>query len=121
MIIYVEDNVNNQRLMQRMLQKERISCEVFDTAEAGFKAILEKQPTLIFIDLHLKTRTNGLDLVRSLREAEVKTPIIIVTVFSMIADRKKALEAGCTDYLAKPFTLEALLSVISRYSSKSSE
>lgn len=115
MIIYVEDNLNNQRLMQRMLSKRNIDCEVYDTAEDGYKAILEKNPELIFVDLHLKTRANGLDLVHWLREANIQTPIIIVTVFNMIADRKRALEEGCNDYISKPYNMEELFKIVDRY------
>ncbi|NJL95414.1 MAG: response regulator [Anaerolineae bacterium] len=115
MITYIEDNPNNQRLMQRILSKRGYEVQVFDTAEAGFEAIRALQPRLIFTDLHLKTRATGMDLVRWVREAGIETPIIIVTVFNMIADRKRALAAGCDGYLSKPYSSSDLYQVLDTF------
>jgi len=115
MIIYVEDNINNQRLMCRMLTKWGLDALCYDTAEAGYDAAIQEKPDLIFVDVHLKTRSNGLDLVRWLREAGITAPIIAVTVFNMLADRNHALAAGCNDYLPKPFQLADLEQMLQRH------
>ena len=115
MIIYIEDNPHNQRLMQRMLSKYGLQAKVYASAEEGFKAILVNKPALIFVDVHLKTRVNGLDLVRWVRERGITTPIIAVTVFNMIADRKKALQMGCDDYMLKPFGLKDVEAILDKH------
>lgn len=115
MVIYVEDNPNNQRLMQRMLSKRDLVVDVYDNVEEAYDAIIRDKPELIFVDLHLKTRKNGMDLVHMLRESNVETPIIIVTIFNMIADRKRALEEGCNDYLSKPYAMSDLLRIVDQY------
>lgn len=115
MIVYIEDNLNNQRLMQRMMSKRNLEVAVFDNIEDGYQAIKERQPDLIFVDLHLKTRATGLDLVYRLRSEGNTTPIIIVTVFNMIADRKRALEVGCNDYLSKPYSMDELFEILDRH------
>ncbi|MBI5930024.1 MAG: response regulator [Chloroflexi bacterium] len=115
-VIYVEDNANNQRLLCRMLSQRNIAVQLYDNAEDGYEAIFENQPDLIFLDVHLKTKTSGLDLVRQLRHAGVNTPIILVTIFNMMADKKRAIEAGCDDFLMKPFEMKQLLSLVDQYS-----
>ena len=114
-IVYVEDNANNQRLLCRMLSKRNIEVELCDNAEDGYMAIHTHQPDLIFMDVHLKTKTSGLDLVRQLRHDGVNTPIILVTIFNMMADKKRALEAGCNDFLMKPFEMAQLLTLVDQY------
>ena len=115
MIIYVEDNPNNQRLMQRMLRKRGLTAHLCETAGEGFAAIKEHQPDLIFTDMHLRGRASGLELVRWVRGAGITTPIIAVTVFGMMTDREEALEAGCDDYLLKPYHISQLLDIVDRY------
>jgi CheY-like chemotaxis protein len=113
-VIYVEDNENNQRLMERFLSKYGMTIKCYPTAEEGFEAILEQQPELIFVDVHLKTRATGLDLVGWLRERGITTPIIVVTCFNMLADRRRALDAGCNGYLSKPYTMQELYDVVEK-------
>jgi DNA-binding response OmpR family regulator len=114
-VIYVEDNANNQRLLCRMLSQRNIEVELYDNAEDGYTGIREHTPDLIFMDVHLKTKTSGLDLVRKLRQSGVETPIILVTVFNMMADKKRALEAGCNDFLMKPFEMKQLHALVDQY------
>lgn len=114
-VIYVEDNANNQRLLCRMLSQRNVEVELYDNAEDGYLGIREHSPDLIFMDVHLKTKTSGLDLVRKLRQSGVETPIILVTVFNMMADKKRALEAGCNDFLMKPFEMKQLHALVDQY------
>jgi CheY-like chemotaxis protein len=114
-VIYVEDNANNQRLLCRMLSQRNVAVELYDNAEDGFTGISEHHPDLIFMDVHLKTKTSGLDLVRKLRQSGIETPIILVTVFNMMADKKRALEAGCNDFLMKPFEMKQLHALVDQY------
>lgn len=115
MIIYIEDNLNNQRLLKRLLSKHDIQVDTYSTTREGFQAIVQDRPQLIFVDLHLKERHNGLDIVRWVRDAGIETPIVIVTVFNMIADRKRALEQGCNDYLSKPYSASELYQIVERW------
>lgn len=115
-VIYVEDNENNQRLLERMLNKRGIEVEIRDTPESGLEAVLTQKPDMVFVDVHLKTRHTGLDLVAWLRERGVQTPIIVVTCFNMMADRRRALEAGCNGYLSKPFSMQELFELVDTFS-----
>lgn len=115
MVIYVEDNINNQRLLAKMLKKRGLAVELYDNAKDGFEAIKTHQPEIVFVDVHLKTRATGLDLVRWVREAGYTMPIVVVTVFNMLADRDRALAIGCDDYLSKPYSMDQLYEVLDRF------
>jgi two-component system OmpR family response regulator len=76
-----------------------------DDAEAALSAV---DYGLILLDLHLPDG-RGLDLLRKLRQAENKRPVIILTARDQIRDRIEGLNAGADDYLVKPFDLHELV------------
>jgi DNA-binding response OmpR family regulator len=115
MIIYIEDNINNQRLVQRMLSKRNLEVEIYADPESGYEAVLEKKPQLILLDIHLKARITGVDVLRRIRAEGIDTPIVVLTAFQMLADRQHALEAGANDFLPKPFTIQQFLTVVDKY------
>ena len=91
-----------------------------DDAEAALRAV---DYGLVLLDLHLPDG-RGLDLLRQLRRAEDKTPVIILTARDQIRDRIEGLNAGADDYLVKPFDLGELvariLAVQRRFAAKAS-
>src|SRR5574341_2148963 len=114
-IIYVEDNLNNQRLFARMLASYDVDIEFHDDIEKGYRAIVRQKPDLIFLDVHLKSRNSGLDLAKKLRETGITIPIVIVTAFPAPGGKKQAMEFGCDDYLGKPYSLKELCTIIDRF------
>lgn len=115
MVIYVEDNANNQRLLERILSKRQLQVVCYSDPDEAYEAIMEQKPELIFMDIHLKARKSGLDVVRQLRDSGMTTPIVALTAFAMMADRTQALKAGCDDYLNKPFDMNQLLQVVDKF------
>lgn len=115
MVIYVEDNLNNQRLLERFLSKRNLEVRSYADPDEAYNAILEQKPDLVFMDIHLKTRKTGLDVVRQLRANGITVPIIALTAFAMIADRRQSLEAGCNDYLNKPYEMQQLLDLVDKH------
>lgn len=116
-VLVVEDNVINMELMREML--DRLNCRV-DTAENGLIALTQVDTKLydvIFMDLQMP-EMDGFQATREIRKREkgrVPTPIIALTANAMAGDRKKCLEAGMDDYLAKPFELQDIESLIKKY------
>jgi DNA-binding response OmpR family regulator len=83
---------------------------------AEMRKVLEVQPdvSLILLDVALSEDEDGLSLVRYLRGQErwKRIPIIAVTAYATPEHRKRALEAGCDDYLPKPVNRLELLAKI---------
>lgn len=112
-ILIVEDDEINMRITTSYLKKE---YEVFGAANADLALELMSQNRFdaILMDIGLKHGMSGIELtkkIRSLQEYKF-TPIIAVTAFTLSKDRSDIMAAGCSDYLAKPFTKEALLKII---------
>jgi two-component system, cell cycle response regulator DivK len=112
-ILVVEDNRMNLMLLHQLLKAH--GYEILQTPE-GWEAIdlaRNKQPDLILMDIRLPD-ISGLDVTRLLKQDDQTKaiPIIAVTAFAMPGDEKRALEAGCAAYIAKPIILDNLLRAI---------
>lgn len=112
-ILYVEDNMANLYLMKRIAHGHEV-VNYIDGKEAldNFDTL---KPDLVFMDIQLVGELSGLDVVRILRERGDQTPIVAVTAYAMVGDREKCIEAGCSDYLAKPLPIPEVLALIKRY------
>lgn len=116
-IMIVEDNVVNQKVMQRLVKVFGHDSMV---VEDGFKAIdLVKsyKPDLILMDIQL-VGISGIDITREIKnDAQLKTiPVVAVTASATAEDREKIVrESSCDDYLAKPFSPKELSDKISQF------
>jgi two-component system cell cycle response regulator DivK len=102
-ILLVEDNDDNRSVYSTMLSHFGYDViEARDGADAIAKARTE-HPDLILMDISIPV-IDGLAVTAILRseDATRAVPIIAVTAHALAADRQRALDAGCTAYLAKP-------------------
>jgi two-component system cell cycle response regulator DivK len=109
-ILYVEDNEMNRKIVRALLKNTKYQLlEAFD-GEAGVAAALEHKPDLILMDVQLP-KMSGIDATRKIRAdaATSATPILVITSFALSGDEQKAMEAGATGYLAKPYSPMDLL------------
>ncbi|MEA3316844.1 MAG: response regulator, partial [Bacteroidota bacterium] len=74
---------------------------------------VNKNIDLILMDIQLP-EINGYDLTKKVREFNAKVPIIAQTANAMEGDKKKALDAGCNDYISKPIDVNFLVEKIGR-------
>jgi len=119
-ILLVEDNVVNQRLGLKLLEKWGYTVDV---AENGHIA-LEKWHTntfdLILMDC-MMPELDGFEATRAIREQEKQTgshiPIVAMTANAMIGDREKCLNAGMDDYISKPIQRGQLFDIITHLTS----
>jgi two-component system cell cycle response regulator DivK len=112
-VILVVDSQEDSRLaLSDRLKKDYEIIEAGD-GEAGIQLAASCSPDLILMELWLP-RLNGHEAARRMKAdpALRHIPIIAVTSFAWSGDDRNALEAGCDDYLAKPFDPVALLAKI---------
>lgn len=88
-----------------------------DDADAALRAV---DYSLVLLDLHLPDG-RGLDLLRRLRGAEDRRPVIILTARDQIRDRIEGLNAGADDYVVKPFDLDELVARIAAVQRRSAQ
>ncbi|MCZ6597742.1 MAG: response regulator [Planctomycetota bacterium] len=120
-ILLVEDGPVNQMLISTVLRKSGAEVSVADDGRAGVemvaKAAAEGQPfDLILMDMQMPVM-DGYEATRHLRQEGVKTPIIALTAHAMGGDREKCIEAGCTEYAAKPIDRHSLVELCRRLTS----
>ena len=107
MILLVEDNAETAAYVSEGLGALGHRVEVACDGRTGLLRASEPQFDCLVID-RLLPGFDGLTVVRTLRSAGVRTPIIFLTAVGGVADRIQGLRAGADDYLVKPFELEEL-------------
>ena len=115
LILIVEDNEKNRRLVRDVLQVKGYRTIESETAEEGIRLAQESRPELILMDIHLPGM-NGIEALGQLR-ADPETrgiPVIAVTASVMTHDRQKVLAAGFDGYQAKPISVKAFLEAVRR-------
>ncbi len=116
LILVVDDNEDNLLLMTYVLAN--IDCTLL-TATDGLSALSlarTHQPDLILLDI-LMPHMDGTEVVTHLREdSKLKsTPVIAVTAYAKAEDRARLLQAGCSDYISKPYMLDDIETKVKRY------
>ncbi|MBI2418414.1 MAG: response regulator [Ignavibacteriales bacterium] len=112
-ILVVEDDRVNVLFLKTILKKN-YRVEVAGNGAGAFELFTKQQFDLILMDISLKDGMNGLELTKVIRNGSVNPdiPIIAVTGHALPEDHRKSLEAGCNDYLTKPFQAIQLLEKI---------
>ncbi|MCX7832748.1 MAG: PAS domain-containing protein [Ignavibacteria bacterium] len=118
-ILLVEDDDASIQIVKEYL-KGLCNIDVVFTAEACLEKIKHYKYPMIIMDINLGRGMNGSEATKIIRKIpEYKdTPIIAMTAFAMIGDREEFLEAGCTDYISKPFIKKGFVKLIKEYLDK---
>jgi two-component system cell cycle response regulator DivK len=114
-ILHVEDNAFNRKIVRDLLGRTGYRLLEATDGEAGLAVALREVPALIIMDIQLPTMS-GLEVTRRLR-ADPRTahlPIVVITSFALSGDDRKAIDAGASAYLAKPYSPRELLETIRR-------
>ncbi|MGH8729222.1 MAG: response regulator [Burkholderiales bacterium] len=113
LILIVEDNEKNRKLMRDVLQFKGYQTIESETAEEGLRLAKEKRPALILMDIELPGM-NGIEALARLRAgAQTKDiPVIAVTASVMSHDQKKILDAGFDGYQRKPLDIKEFLEAV---------
>jgi two-component system cell cycle response regulator DivK len=110
LILIVEDNERNLKLVRDVLQVKGFSTIEAGTAEIGIELAAERKPDLILMDIQLPGM-NGIDALKVLR-ADPETaaiPVVAVTASVMQQDRTLITEAGFDGYIGKPINIKEFL------------
>jgi two-component system cell cycle response regulator DivK len=112
-ILLIEDNEFNRKIVRDLLARQPYDLLEANDGEAGVAAARRDRPDVIVMDVQLP-KLSGLDATRALRADPdtAKIPIIVVTSFALSGDDKKAMDAGASAYLAKPYSPRQLLDTI---------
>jgi two-component system cell cycle response regulator DivK len=109
LILVVEDNQRNLKLVRDVLQFVGYDVMEARTAEDGVTLATERLPDLVLMDIQLPGM-DGMEALRQLRRtsATASIPVVAVTALAMKDDRARLLDAGFSGYLEKPISVRAL-------------
>jgi DNA-binding response OmpR family regulator len=109
-VLVVDDEQDIAGLIKHSLEKGGdIEVEIVGTGDAALKAVTDRTPDLIVLDLNLPV-LSGLEVCRILRArtSTARVPIIMLTARTSESDRVTGLDVGADDYITKPFSLREL-------------
>ncbi|MDV3353200.1 ATP-binding protein [Leptothoe sp. LEGE 181152] len=121
-LLIVEDVEENQQLLTRVLELVGFEVQVATNGMEGVECWKEWQPHLIWMDMRMPVM-DGLEATRHIRDLEKNQPsgkkhstiIIALTAFAFEDHRTMALEAGCDDYVRKPFREQNLFEKLEQH------
>ena len=107
-ILIVEDEPELSEKLRGLLESENYTVATSKDGEEALDKIWNENHDLILLDIMLP-RLDGLEVLQSIRETGIKTPVLILTARGDVTDKVQGLNLGADDYLAKPFSLAELL------------
>ena len=122
-VLYIEDNPDNILLVERLLRRRpQIELRVATSARDGVDAARAENIALILLDNRLPDGT-GIDVLRQLASAPGTSgiPVVVISGDSGRRTVHELLAAGAADFLAKPFDIYQLMTIIDRYIAPSAD
>ena len=113
MILLLEDNKTLRIIIRKALEKEKYKVRTVENGKEGLKVLEEENPDLIISDV-IMPEMDGFEFLKKVRKKYSLIPFIFLTVKSELDDYSKGYELGATDYLTKPFDVEALLKKVKK-------
>jgi two-component system, sensor histidine kinase and response regulator len=117
-ILVAEDNVVNQRVALRILEKEGHTVVIAGNGREALKALGERTFDLILMDVQMP-EMGGFEATAAIRKGERHghrhIPIIAMTAHAMIGDKELCLAAGMDDYISKPVRARLLIDIVEKY------
>jgi CheY-like chemotaxis protein len=111
-ILVAEDNLINQKMILRVLEKLGYKADLATTGREVIQMLDSKFYELILMDVQMP-EMDGLEATRYIREYHAKQPIIFaLTANAMIEDREECLKAGMDNYIPKPVKIEILIAML---------
>ncbi len=117
MILLVEDNVVNQKVAARMLEKAGFRCDMASNGQEAVQALSKRSYDLVFMDCQMPVMDGyqATGAIRKLEGVGRHTPIIAMTANAMQGDRERCLAAGMDDYISKPVTADVFNGMLEKY------
>jgi CheY-like chemotaxis protein len=117
-ILIVEDNIINQKLTLRLLEKSGFQADIVANGQEAVKALVIAPYDLVLMDVQMPLM-DGLEATRIIRDKASKVkdhniPIIAMTAHAMQGDKDECLQAGMNDYVSKPIQPHELFDSIER-------
>jgi len=107
-VLLLEDDEMLSQTLKSLLEDEGYEVDLAKNADEAIDLTYDKKYDLYLFDINVPFG-NGIDLLHDLREAGDKTPAFFITALKDIKSVSKGFDAGCDDYIKKPFDMDELL------------
>jgi len=107
-ILIIEDEEKVAAFIRKGLEENGYAVDVATTGEQGLEQATAAPYDAVVLDIMLPGM-NGFEVVRELRRGAVQVPVLALTARGGLNDRVMGLDAGCDDYLPKPFAFSEML------------
>jgi len=110
-ILIVDDEIKLLQQLQEAITADKYDVDTAADGEAALDRLFANPYDLVILDIMLPVM-DGLNVLREMRRADIKTPVLMLTAKGDIEDRIRGLDLGADDYLAKPFSIAELMARI---------
>ena len=110
-ILIAEDEVTLAKALMKILERHNYSVDIVNDGESAQSYIESGIYDAIILDIMMPGK-DGFEVLNAVRRQGVKTPVLILSAKSEVADKVRGLDGGANDYLTKPFATEELLARI---------
>lgn len=108
-ILIVEDEHKIAQSIRRALERENYAVDVEYNGDDGYAMATTEPYDLVILDRVIPGAHDGISILKSMREAQLHTPVLLLTAMGSLTDKTEGLDSGADDYLVKPFSLHELL------------
>ncbi len=106
-VLLLEDDISLNETIGEYLEEIGYEVDVVEDGEDALDKIYEKCYDIFLLDVNVPS-LNGFDLLKDVRDRDIKTPAIFITSLNSVDDLSKGYDSGCDDYIRKPFALKEL-------------
>ncbi len=107
-ILVVEDDIKIANALKRGLERQSYAVDVSNHGDDGLAMATTEPYDLAILDRMLPG-TDGMQILKAMRESSIHTPVLLLTAKDKVLDRAEGLNAGADDYLVKPFAFVELI------------
>jgi len=116
LVLHIEDNPSNRKVVRYIFRQTDYRLLEAESGEDGLSLMETERPDLVLLDMQLPGMTGYEVAARAKADDRYKEiPIIALTSYALSGDDRKAFEAGCDDYIAKPYTPDVLLECMRKH------
>lgn len=112
-ILVVDDNGDNRRLLQLMLEKEGYAVLLADSGAAALTLFRDNSVDLSIVDLQMP-QMDGIAVIGRLRELNPQAQAIVLTAYGSIEKAVAAMKAGALDFVTRPVRREVLIAMVEK-------
>lgn len=108
-ILIVEDDHKIANALKQGLERQSYAVDVTYDSDNGLTMATTEPYDLVILDRMLPGSTDGIGILKTMREASIHTPVLLLTAKDRVLDRAEGLNSGADDYLVKPFAFVELI------------